>query len=169
MKTIGNNKGNRMEFKAITGQDIHEIETVKQLFLEYTQSLELDLAFQDFETEFNTLPGKYAAPDGVLLVAFIDGQAAGCIALRKIAEGICEMKRLYVRDAYRGFRVGKRLIEMIIEKASQLPYDYMRLDTLPAMIKAQDLYRSFGFYEIEPYVFNPIEGAKFMELKLRKP
>lgn len=155
-----------VKIKAVTGKDIQELEEVKKLFMEYTQSLEIDLAFQDFETEFRDLPGKYKAPDGILLLAVVDGKAAGCIALRKIDEGICEMKRLYVRDAFRGFQIGKRLITMIIEQAVQLQYDYMRLDTLPTMTKAQDLYRAFGFYEIEPYVFNPIQGTRFMEIKL---
>lgn len=168
MKTTVNGKEHTIEFKSITKQDIHELEEVKKLFLEYAQSLEIDLSFQDFDAEFMALPGKYGPPDGVLLVAIVDGQAAGCIALRKIGEDISEMKRLYVRDAYRGFRIGKSLIAMIIEKASELNYEYMRLDTLSTMTKAQELYRSVGFYHIEPYVFNPIEGAIFMELKLGK-
>lgn len=168
MNTMESKKENRVAFKSITGEDLKGLEEVKQLFLAYTESLDIDLDFQDFETELHTLPGKYAAPEGVLLVAYVDGQAGGCIALRKIGEGICEMKRLYVREEYRGFRIGKRLIELIIEKAAQLDYSYMRLDTLATMTKAQDLYRSFGFYEIEPYVFNPIEGALFMEVGLKE-
>ncbi|MFS0555123.1 GNAT family N-acetyltransferase [Brevibacillus sp. 179-C9.3 HS] len=168
MQTTGNGKEHLIEFKLITGQDIHELEIVKQLFTEYAQSLEVDLDFQDFDTECMTLPGKYGSPAGALVVAFVDGQAAGCIALRKIAGGICEMKRLYVRDAYRGYKIGVSLIQTIIQKASQLHYDYMRLDTLPSMTRAQDLYHSFGFYDIDPYVFNPVEGTKFMELKIRK-
>lgn len=168
MKATVNRKEYLIEFKFITGQDLKELEQVKKLFLEYRQSLEIDLGFQDFEEELKSLPGKYTAPDGALLVAYVDGQAAGCIALRKIDEGICEMKRLYVQDAYRGIRIGISLIEIIIEKAMHLHYDYMRLDTLPTMTKAQELYRSFGFYEIEPYVFNPIEGTRFMEIALKK-
>ncbi|USG63297.1 GNAT family N-acetyltransferase [Brevibacillus ruminantium] len=166
-KTIGNEKEYVVEFTYITGQEAREIEVVKELFLEYAQSLEIDLSFQDFDTEFQALPGKYGSPDGALLLAFVDGQAAGCIALRKIEEGICEMKRLFVRDGYRGFHIGKSLIQMIMQKASQMDYNYMRLDTLPTMTKAQDLYRSFGFYEIEPYVFNPVEGTRFMEVNLK--
>lgn len=168
MNTMESRKDNKIVFKSITGEDQQGLEDVKQLFVAYTQSLDIDLAFQDFETELHTLPGKYAAPEGSLVVAYVDGQAAGCIALRKIAEEVCEMKRLYVRDAYRGYRIGKSLIELIIEKAAQLDYSYMRLDTLATMTKAQDLYRSFGFYEIEPYVFNPIEGALFMEVRLKQ-
>ncbi|MED4582379.1 GNAT family N-acetyltransferase [Brevibacillus choshinensis] len=168
MKTTVNGKEHTIEFKCITEQDKIELKEVKKLFLEYAHSLDIDLSFQDFDAEFKALPGKYGPPDGVLLVAVVDGQAAGCIALRKIGEGICEMKRLYVRDAYRGFRIGKSLITMIIKKASELKYEYMRLDTLSTMTKAQEIYHSVGFYEIEPYVFNPIEGARFMELKIER-
>jgi ribosomal protein S18 acetylase RimI-like enzyme len=165
MKRIVDSKEYIIEFKYITGQDM--IEEVKQLFLEYAKSLKIDLAFQGFETEFKTLPGKYGPPDGVLILALIDDKAAGCIALRKISEDICEMKRLYVRDDYRGLGIGRKLITMIIEEASTLNYHYIRLDTLPTMKRAQDLYISLGFYDIEPYVYNPIKGTRFMELKLK--
>lgn len=144
----------------------HMLKEIRQLFREYARSLEIDLAFQDFDTELKTLPGKYGPPDGVLLLASVDGKAAGCIALRKISEGICEMKRLYVRSEYRGLCIGKRLIDMIIEDAREMDYTYMRLDTLATMEKAQSLYLSLGFYDIEPYVYNPIPGTRFMELKL---
>lgn len=165
MKSIVDNKEYIIEFKYIIGQDM--IEDVKQLFLEYVKSLKVDLAFQNFETELKELPGKYGPPDGVLIIALINCKAAGCIALRKISEDICEMKRLYVRDDYRGLGIGKRLITMIFEEASRLNYHYLRLDTLPTMKKAQDLYISLGFYDIEPYVYNPIKGTRFMELKLK--
>lgn len=167
MKTTVNGKECTIEFKTVTEQDSAGIEEIKQLFWEYAQSLEIDLGFQDFDTEFRTLPGNYAEPDGALLLALVDGQAAGCIALRKIGEGICEMKRLYVREAYRGLKMGKKLIARILEEASQRHYDYMRLDTLATMTRAYDLYRSFGFYEIAPYVYNPIPGAIFMERPLK--
>lgn len=134
--------------------------------MEYAQSLEIDLVFQDFETEFKTLPGKYGPPDGALILALVDGKGAGCIALRKISDSICEMKRLYVHDEYRGLGIGKKLIMMIIEEARKLNYRFMRLDTLPTMEKAQKMYKSFGFYDIEPYVYNPIEGTRFLELGL---
>lgn len=161
---MGNDKKHIIEFKHLTGQDM--IEEVRQLFLEYAQSLNVDLAFQDFEAEFKALPGKYRPPDGALILALVDGKGAGCIALRKISEGICEMKRLYVRDDYRGLGIGKKLITMIIEEASKLNYHYIRLDTLPIMKKAQSLYESLGFYDIDQYVYNPIKEARFMELKL---
>ena len=165
MEPTADNKEHIVEFKHITGQDM--IEEIKRLFLEYARSLKIDLAFQNFDAELNTLPGKYGPPDGALILALVDGKGAGCIALRKISEGICEMKRLYVRDDYRGLGIGKKLITMIIEETGKLGYSFMRLDTLPTMEKAQDLYMSFGFYDIEPYVYNPIKGTRFLELKLK--
>lgn len=165
MRNITLNNEKIVEFKHITGQEM--IEEIKQLFLEYAQSLEIDLAFQNFEEEFNTLPGKYGPPDGALILALVNGKGAGCIALRKISEGICEMKRLYIRDDYRGLGIGKKLINMVIEEARKLNYSFIRLDTLPSMQKAQELYRLFGFYDIEPYVYNPVKGTRFLELKLK--
>lgn len=153
------------EFEHVIGGDM--LGEVRQLFIEYAQSLDIDLAFQNFETELKTLPGKYEPPEGALILASVNGKGAGCIALRKISDDICEMKRLYVRDAYRGLGIGKRLIDMIIDEARKLNYAYMRLDTLETMKKAQSLYLSLGFYDIEPYVFNPIAGTRFMELKIK--
>ncbi len=165
MKPIAESNAQIIEFKFITGQDM--MQEIKQLFLEYAQSLKIDLAFQDFEAELNALPGKYGPPDGILILALVDSKPLGCIALRKISEDICEMKRLYVRNDYRGLGIGKKLIGMIIEEAKKLKYRYIRLDTLPTMQKAQELYRSFGFYDIESYVYNPIKGARFLELELK--
>lgn len=166
MKYKIHNKQHRIAFKHATSRD--GIKEVKKLFLEYAQSLETDLAFQDFETELKNLPGKYSPPDGILILALANGKAAGCVALRRLTENICEMKRLYVRDPYRGLGIGRSLVRMIIEEATKLHYQYMRLDTLPTMKKAQDLYLSFGFYDIEPYVYNPVKGTRFMELNLKK-
>lgn len=156
----------KSEFLHVTEGEM--IEVIRKLFLEYARSLEIDLDFQDFETELNTLPGKYQPPDGALILALVEGKEAGCIALRKISKDICEMKRLYVRDEYRGLGLGKKLVGMIIDEAVNKNYQYMRLDTLPTMKSAQSLYLSFGFYDIEPYVYNPIQGTRFMELKLKK-
>ena len=154
-----------LEFKYVVGEDM--LEEVRKLFLQYVQSLKIDLAFQNFETEFKELPGKYVWPHGALILAFVNGKAAGCVALRKLSQDTCEMKRLYVSDEYRGLGLGIKLIDMIIGEASKLNYKYMRLDTLETMKKAQSLYLSLGFYDIEPYVYNPINGTRFMELKLR--
>ncbi len=155
---------NTLEFKHVN--DPNSTEDIRQLFLEYAESLHTDLSFQNFEDELKTLPGKYGPPDGILLLALLNGKPSGCIALRKISDGICEMKRLFVRKEHQGLGHGKQLIAAAIKEAKVLHYDYMRLDTLPTMKKAQDLYLAFGFYDIEPYVYNPISGTRFMELKL---
>jgi GNAT superfamily N-acetyltransferase len=145
-----------------------DIEHVRELFREYSAWVEVDLCFQNFEKELAELPGQYAAPDGRLLLAFHDAQLAGCVGLRKIGEGICEMKRLFVRDSFRGQGIGRNLIESVIRAASEIGYERMRLDTLPPqMNSAIALYQSFGFKEIEPYYENPVPGAKFMELRLK--
>lgn len=166
MNNITNNGVSALEFKHIIGSE--RIQDIRELFLEYAESLHTDLCFQDFETELQTLPGKYIPPEGALIIALVDDKPVGCIALRKLSADICEMKRLYVRNDFQGLGIGKNLIRMIIEEAKERNYAYMRLDTLPTMGKAQDLYKSFGFYDIEPYVYNPIQGTRYMELKLKK-
>ena len=151
-------------FLAESDQDIQSART---LFEEYAAGLGFSLCFQGFDQELAGLPGKYAPPDGRLLLATEDDQLAGCIALRKLSPGICEMKRLFVRPAYRSHGLGRVLIETIIDEARQLGYTHMRLDTLPGrMDKAIALYRAFGFVEIEAYCENPVEGAMFLELEL---
>jgi putative acetyltransferase len=143
------------------------IERARELFREYEAWLEVDLCFQSFEKELAELPGKYAPPDGRLLLAMYNGQLAGCAALRKINEGICEIKRLFLRPQFRGKGLGRQLAETIIREAKQIGYERMRLDTLPPkMDDAIALYRSLGFKEIGPYYDNPVPGAKFMELDL---
>ena len=164
MKDIAYNNRHEIKYRHITGQD--PIEAIRQLFLEYEKSIHTDLCFQNFEEEVKGLPGKYAPPDGALILASVDNKPAGCAALRKISEDVCEMKRLYVRDGYRGMGIGRKLIDLILEEASVHRYHYIRLDTLSTMERAQNLYCSVGFYDIEPYVYNPISGARFMELKL---
>ncbi|HSP48489.1 MAG TPA: GNAT family N-acetyltransferase [Clostridiaceae bacterium] len=153
-----------VRFVKVDGKE--RLQDIRQLFREYAESLEIDLCFQNFEEELEALPGKYAAPEGTMILALVDGESAGCIALRKSSEGIAEMKRLFVRDDYRGLHIGKRLVQLILMEAAKLGYSYIRLDTLSTMKEAVSLYQSFGFYEIEPYIYNPIEDAKYMELKL---
>jgi len=151
-------------FQASSDEDIRE---ARILFREYETGLGISLCFQNFDQELAQLPGDYAPPDGRLLLAADDEQIAGCIALRKLGAGACEMKRLFVRPAYRGTGLGRVLVESIIDEARKLGYAHMRLDTLPGrMDKAIALYRSVGFIEIEPYCENPVQDAKFMELDL---
>lgn len=151
-------------FQAETNGQIAE---VRVLFREYETWLGMSLCFQDFENEVASLPGKYAQPDGRLLLASVDEELAGCIAMRGLEDGVCEMKRLYVREGFRGQRIGIQLIRRLIAEAREIGYSRMRLDTFPPkMGKAVDLYRAHGFVEIEPYYDNPHQGVLFMELKL---
>ena len=141
-----------------------DVAIVRELFLEYAQSLGVDLAFQDFEREVASLPGDYDP----ILVAHWNSEVAGCVALHGWDRDVCEMKRLYVRPAFRGHAIGRALAERIIVEAREKRFARMRLDTLPIMREAQELYRSLGFVEIPPYRFNPIDGSKFMELDLQR-
>jgi ribosomal protein S18 acetylase RimI-like enzyme len=151
----------------IRADSADDISHARELFKEYEAWLEVDLCFQSFEKEVAELPGKYALPEGRLLLATINGQVAGCAALRKIDDGICEIKRLFLRPQFREQGLGRQLAEAIIREAKQIGYERMRLDTLPPkMNNAIALYRSLGFKEIEPYYNNPVPGAKFMELDL---
>lgn len=151
----------------IRAHSAEDIEQARELFREYEAWLEVDLCFQSFEKELAELPGKYAPPDGRLLLAMNNGQLAGCAALRKIDVGICEIKRLFLRSQFRGQGLGRQLAKAIIREAKQIGYERMRLDTLPPkMNDAIALYRSVGFEEIGSYYDNPVPGAKFMELNL---
>jgi putative acetyltransferase len=144
-----------------------QIQQVRELFLEYANSLNFSLCFQDFDKELAELPGGYAPPEGRLLLAVCDGAVAGCVALHKLAPQICEMKRLYLRPAHRGKGLGRVLCERVLSEAREIGYRQLRLDTVePSMKDAVAMYRRMGFREIAPYCSNPIPGAKYMELDL---
>jgi ribosomal protein S18 acetylase RimI-like enzyme len=143
-----------------------QIKSAKRLFIEYANSLGVDLNFQSFKEELEEFPGHYSPPEGCIFLAYYKKKLVGCVALRKFKEDICEMKRLYSRPKYRIKQIGKNLATMVINKSRELGYKYMRLDTLPFMKEAIALYLSLGFKEISPYRYNPFENAKFFELKL---
>ncbi len=144
-----------------------QVEQARQLFLEYANSLPFSLDFQHFEDELKNLPGAYAPPSGRLLLAYHDGQVAGCVALRPLDHEVAEMKRLYVRPDYRGKGVGRALVDGVIDEARSIGYQRMRLDTVESSMKdAIALYRRRGFREIAAYRTNPIAGALYLELLL---
>jgi len=144
-----------------------DLPAITQLFRAYAASLPIDLGYQGFDGELQSLPGMYAPPHGALLIARdADGAALGCVAMRPLDEGVCEMKRLYVAPEGRGKGVGKELALAIIEAARAAGYREMRLDTLSSMHGAQALYRALGFVEIGAYYDTPIEGTVFMSLAL---
>jgi ribosomal protein S18 acetylase RimI-like enzyme len=143
-----------------------DVAMARDLFEEYQQSLGFSLCFQNFDAELASLPGAYAPPGGRLLLAFAGAAPAGCVALRALEEGICEMKRLFVRPAFRGTRLGRRLAEAVLAEAREAGYRAIRLDTLPSMRAAQALYSSLGFRDIPPYNDHPLEGTRFLEAAL---
>jgi ribosomal protein S18 acetylase RimI-like enzyme len=147
---------------------VHEIAEARLLFEQYAASLGFSLCFQDFDAELAGLPGAYAPPLGRLLLARVAGRLAGCVALRPLRGGACEMKRLFVRPEFHGQRVGRRLAVAIIEEGRAAGYDRMRLDTVSSMTAAIALYASLGFHDIPAYTENPIDGARYMELELRR-
>lgn len=158
------------------------IAAVRELFKEYAASLSFNLCFQNFEEELARLPGEYAPWSGMLLLGLVDDQPAGCVASHRLegemagghgnllgGSDVCEMKRLYVRPAFRGCGVGAELVNSILECAAAIGYRKMRLDTVPSeMGKAVEMYRKIGFVEIPPYRKNPVPGAKYMEVNIQK-
>jgi ribosomal protein S18 acetylase RimI-like enzyme len=144
-----------------------DLARARELFLEYEKSIGISLCFQNFAEEVASLPGAYAPPDGRLLLARHGGRLAGCVALRKIGDDVAEMKRLYVRLAFRGMGVGRTLAAAVLAEAKAIGYRAVRLDTLATMREAQALYLSMGFRDIPAYNEHPIEGTRFLEKRLQ--
>jgi len=143
-----------------------DVEIARELFVEYERGLGVSLCFQGFDQELAGLPGDYAPPRGRLWIAFVDALPAACVALRPLAAGDAEMKRLYVKPQLRGHKLGRTLATLVIDAARELGYENLKLDTLPTMGEAQKLYASLGFVDAKPYNDNPIDGVRFMALKL---
>jgi putative acetyltransferase len=154
------------EYTLIEGSAPHHYEMAGVLFREYAAQLAVDLCFQDFASELQQLPVMYGRPTGCLLLVMRGDRPVGCGALRKLSEGVCEMKRLYIRGEARGTGLGRSVAESLVERAAALGYEAMRLDTLADMASAQKLYRSLGFREIAAYYGNPLSNSVYMELSL---
>jgi putative acetyltransferase len=158
------------EIRLVTPDTPELIAATREIFREYAQSLDVDLCFQNFEAELAGLPGDYAPPSGCLTLAFVDSALAGCGALRPMAEGdypnACEMKRLFVRPAFRRFGLGRILVQALLDEAQRAGYSDVLLDTLDDMEAARGLYSSLGFEEIPPYYYNPIPGAHYLKAAL---
>lgn len=155
-----------MMIKLLTVENIDHLTKVKALFQEYAGTRPNDPALIDFPEEIRNLPGEYAPPGGAVILACFDDEPAGCVAIHKIEDGICEMKRLYVPLRFRGKGLGRALIKAILKEALMMGYSRMRLDTIPGMKEAQGLYESLGFYEIPAYRKNPNKGTTYYEIRL---
>jgi ribosomal protein S18 acetylase RimI-like enzyme len=158
------------EIELLTPDSEELLQATRSIFRDYAAQLDVDLCFQNFEAELSGLPGAYAPPHGALLLATVDGEVAGCGALRPLADvdypNACEMKRLYVRPAFRRFGIGRLLAQALMDRGLQAGYSNLLLDTLDDMEAARGLYTSLGFEEIAPYYFNPIPGAHYLRASL---
>ena len=154
----------------ITPDDAEAWSATREILRDYSASLQVDLCFQDFEAELASLPGQYESPGGLMLLALVDGAVAGCGGFRNLPEvdypNACEMKRLFVRPAFRRFGLGRLLAQALIDRATQAGYSSMLLDTLDDMEAARGLYESLGFEAVPPYYFNPIPGAHYLRVEL---
>jgi putative acetyltransferase len=153
----------QLEYVKYTNDELVE---VRNIFVEYSEFLQVDLCFQDFEKELKTLHKVYSPPQGCIILAKQDNKTIGCVALKPIAEGVCEMKRLYVRPEARGMGLGRALVVELINFARQSSYELMKLDTLSKLKEAIALYHSLGFVETAPYVYNPLSDVHYLALKL---
>ncbi len=158
--------GSRNSALTIRAAELSEMDEVRQLFREYQTELNVDLCFQSFEEELDSLPEKYAPPKGQLLLGMVDGTIQGCVAFRSLDAGVCEMKRLFVRPAARSAGLGRRLVAEILSHAKSAGYESMVLDTLDRLHSARLLYERAGFVEVPAYYENPLEGVIFLQRKL---
>ena len=158
------------EIHLVTADTPARLDAARLILREYAESLGIDLCFQDFDRELATLPGEYAPPGGLLLLAYVDEELAGCGAFRALADvdyaNACEMKRLYVRRAFRRFGLGRLLAQALLDRATEAGYSTMLLDTLDDMEAARGLYATLGFEDVPPYYFNPIAGAHYLKADL---
>ena len=158
------------EILLISPEDAAGWEATREILREYSQSLAVDLGFQNFEAELRDLPGDYAPPGGRMLLALVDGAVAGSGAFRPLPDAdypnACEMKRLYVRPAFRRFGLGRTLAQALMDRATEAGYSSMLLDTLDDMEAARGLYESLGFVEVPPFYFNPVPGAHYLKVQL---
>lgn len=158
------------EIRLIVADKPPLIDAAREIFREYARSLQVDLCFQNFEDELDGLPGEYSAPTGQLLLALVDGELAACGAMRGVPDvdyaNACEMKRLYVRPAFRRFGLGRMLAQSLLDEARHAGYSVMLLDTLDEMEAARGLYATLGFEEVPPYYFNPVAGAHYLKAEL---
>jgi putative acetyltransferase len=156
--------------RVVTAETTQQLDAAREIFREYADSLAIDLCFQNFEAELAGLPGEYAVPQGALLLAFVDDELAGCGAMRPLPDvdhaNACEMKRLFVRRAFRRFGLGRLLAQALLDRAAGAGYSVMLLDTLDEMESARELYASLGFEEVAPYYYNPIPGAHYLKVQL---
>lgn len=143
-----------------------DLTVVRELFEEYQTELAVDLCFQGWTEELNGLPGKYAPPSGCLLLIYDGHEPVGCGALRDLGDGVCEMKRLYLRPSQRGSGLGREVSEKLMQRARELGYARIRLDTLRRLVPAIKLYQALGFEEIEPYNYNPEDDIVYFEREL---
>jgi ribosomal protein S18 acetylase RimI-like enzyme len=162
METLQQNKN----FSFVFAKTNEQYEQAKKLVLQYASSLNVDLSFQGFQAELQSLSQQYAAPTGAMLLAYHQNEPVACVALRKLDDLHAELKRMFVLPEYRGYKISGQLLELIIKKAGELGYKKIRLDTLPDMTRAQNIYIRFGFYKIPSYRFNPVPGTVYMEKEL---
>jgi len=152
--------------KLVVANSSQEFDDGRLLFQEYANAIDFEAGFQNFAAELKVLPERYAPPDGALLLAYYNEIAVGCVAVLKMAPEVAELKRFYVQPAFRQFKIGAKLLEQAINQAKYLQFQAIRLEVIPSLTKAKELYRSFGFLEIAPYQTVALEGTAYMEKKL---